>query len=120
MKLTVNLAGASREELIELTGRLISIIESQEARIAELEGQQKPPDTGLKGRKPPSWVKANKSAHPKKERKKRARGFARRREEPTHRAEHAMASCPECRTPLRGGRVRGPARLYPYPEYGRE
>ena len=40
MKLTVNLAGASREELIELTGRLISIIESQEARIAELEGQQ--------------------------------------------------------------------------------
>ena len=116
MKLTVNLAGASREELIELTGRLISIIESQEARIAELEGQQKPPDTGLKGRKSPSWVKANKSAHPKKERKKRARGFARRREEPTHRAEHAMASCPECRTPLRGGRVRGRRQIISIPE----
>ena len=115
MKLTVNLAGASREELIELTGRLISIIESQEARIAELEGQQKPPDTGLKGRKSPSWVKANKSAHPKKERKKRARGFARRREEPTHRAEHAMASCPECRTPLRGGRVRGRRQIISIP-----
>ena len=102
----MNVAGASREELIELTGRLISIIEAQEARIAELEGQQKPPDTGVKGRKPPTWVKADKPAHPKKERKKRAHGFARRREEPTHRAEHAMASCPECRTPLRGGRVR--------------
>ena len=106
MKLTVNLAGASREELIELTGQLISIIEAQETRIAELEGQQKPPDTGLKERNPPSWVKANKPARPKKERRKRTHGFARRREEPTHRAEHAMASCPECRTPLQGGRVR--------------
>ena len=106
MKLTVNLAGASREELIELTGQLISIIEAQETRIAELEGQQKPLDTGLKERNPPSWVKANKPARPKKERRKRTHGFARRREEPTHRAEHAMASCPECRTPLQGGRVR--------------
>ena len=120
MKLPVNLAGGSREELIELTGQLISTIEAQEARIAELEGQQKPPDTGLKERKSPSWVRANKPAGPQKERKKRAHGFARRREEPTHRAEHAMASCPECRTPLRGGGCGGAARLYPYPEYGRE
>ena len=103
MKLAVNVAGASREELIELTGQLISIIEAQGARIAELEGQRKPPDTGLKGHKPPRWVKANKPAHPKRERQKRAHGFARRREEPTHRAEHAMTSCPEFRTPL-GGR----------------
>ena len=64
MKLTVNLAGASREELIELTGQLISIIEAQETRIAELEGQQKPLDTGLKERNPPSWVKANKPGPP--------------------------------------------------------
>ena len=89
MKLPVNLAGASREALIELTGQLISIIEAQEARIAELEGQQKPPYTGLKERKPPSWVKANRPACPKKERKNRAHGFARRRDEPTHRMEHA-------------------------------
>ena len=115
MKLPVNLAGASREELIELTGQLISTIEAQEARIAELEGQQKPPDTGLKERKSPSWVKANKPAGPQKERKKRAHGFARRREEPTHRAEHAMASCPECRTPLRGGRVRGRRQIISIP-----
>ena len=112
MKLTVNLAGASREELIELTGQLISIIEAQETRIAELEGQQKPLDTGLKERNPPSWVKANKPARPKKERRKRTHGFARRREEPTHRAEHAMASCPECRTPLQGGRVRCRRQVY--------
>ena len=110
MKLTVKLAGASREELIELTGQLISIIEAQETRIAELEGQQKPLDTGLKERNPPSWVKANKPARPKKERRKRTHGFARRREEPTHRAEHAMASCPECRTPCRAGGCAAAAR----------
>ena len=57
--------------MIEQTGQLISIIEAQEARIAELEGQQKPPDTGLKGRKPPTWIKANQPAHPRKELKKR-------------------------------------------------
>ena len=32
-------------------------------------------------------------------------GFARRREEPTHRVEHATASCPDCQVPL--ARVRG-------------
>ena len=94
MKLPVNLAGASREELIEIIGQLISLIEAQEARIAELEGQQKPLDAGLKERKPPSWAKANRPARSKKEGKKRTHGFVRRREEPTHRVEHATASCP--------------------------
>ena len=106
MKLPVNLAGASREELIEIIGQLISLIEAQEARIAELQGQQKPLDAGLKERKPPSWAKANRPARSKKERKKRTHGFVRRREEPTHRVEHATASCPGCRVPLAGGRVR--------------
>ena len=106
MKLPVNLAGASREELIEIIGQLISLIEAQEARIAELEGQQKPLDAGLKERKPPSWAKANRPARSKKERKKRIHRFVRRREEPTHRVEHATASCPGCRVPLAGGRVR--------------
>ena len=59
MKLPVDLAEVSREELIEIIGQLISLIEAQEARIAELEGQQKAPTEGGKERKPPSWVKAN-------------------------------------------------------------
>ena len=92
--------------MIEIIGQLISLIEAQEARIAELEGQQKPLDAGLKERKPPSWAKANRPARSKKERKKRTHGFVRRREEPTHRVEHATASCPGCRVPLAGGRVR--------------
>ena len=75
--------------------------------LLSLEGQQKPPTYVLKQGKAPGWVKANRPARPKKERKKRSHGFARRLEEPTHPVEHATASCPDCGIPLIGGRVRG-------------
>ena len=114
MSLPEELAGFSREELIELVGRLFGHIQVLEARIAELEGQQKPP-TGVKERKPPSWVKANRPARSKGERRKRPHGFARRREEPTHRVEHATASCPDCQVPLTGGRVRGSRQVISLP-----
>ena len=102
----MDLDGASREELIEFIGHLFSHNQALEARIAELEGRQKPPTEGGKERRPPSWAKANRPDRPKKERQKRAHGFARRREEPTHRVEHATASCPDCGILLLGGRVR--------------
>ncbi len=102
----MNLGGVSHEELIQLVSQLLDHVEALEARISELEGRQKPPTEGGKERKPPSWVKANRTDRPKKERKQRAHGFARRREEPTHRVEHATASCPDCGTLLLGGRVR--------------
>ena len=86
MSLPEDLAGFSREELIELVGRLFGHIQVLEARIAELEGQQKPPTDAVKERKPPSWVKANRPTRSKGERRKRPHGFARRREEPTHRS----------------------------------
>ena len=79
MSLPEDLAGFSREELIELVGRLFGHIQVLEARIAELEGQQKPPTDAGKERKPPSWVKANRPARSKGERRKRPHGFARRR-----------------------------------------
>ncbi len=107
MELSVDLATASREELIHLIGQLVRHIEALETRIVELEGQQKPPKDALGEQKPPSWVKANRPARPKKERKKRTHGFARRREEPTHRVEHALARCPHCQVTLVGGRVCG-------------
>ena len=103
----VNLGRASREELIQLVSQLLDHVEVLEARISELEGRQKPPTEEGKERKPPSWVKANRPARPGKERKRRPHGFARRREEPTHRVEHATARCPDCQLPLQGGRVRG-------------
>ena len=114
MSLPEDLAGFSREELIELVGRLFGHIQVLEARIAELEGQQKPP-TGVKERKPPSWVKANRPARSKGERRKRPHGFARPREEPTHRVEHATASCPDCQVPLIGGRVCGSRQVITLP-----
>ena len=110
MSLPEDLAGFSREELIEL--RLFGHIQVLEARIAELEGQSKPPS---KERKPPSWVKANRPARSKGERRKRPHGFARLREEPTHRVEHATASCPDCQVPLTGGRVRGSRQVISLP-----
>ena len=109
MSLPEDLAGFSREELIELVGRLFGHIQVLEARIAELEGQRKPP-SDVKERRPPSWVKANRPARSKGERRKRPHGFARLRDEPTHRVEHATASCPDCQVPLTGGRVGAAAR----------
>ena len=110
-----DLAGFSREELIELVGRLFGHIQVLEARIAELEGQQKPPTDAGKERKPPSWVKANRPARSKGERRKRPHGFGRLREEPTHRVEHATASCPDCQVPLTGGRVCGSRQVITLP-----
>ena len=115
MSLPADLAGFSREELIELVGRLFGHIQVLEARIAELEGQQKPPPDAGKGRKPPSWVRANRPARAKGERRKRPHGFGRLREEPTHRVEHATASCPDCQVPLIGGRVRGSRQVITLP-----
>ena len=54
MELPVDLAALSRGELIGLVGRLLSHIEALEARIAELEGQLKPPTDAGKKPKPPS------------------------------------------------------------------
>ena len=116
MELAVDLAALSREELIGLAGQLLSHAAALEERIAELEGQQKPPAGGVKERQPPSWVKANRPDRPRKERKKRTHGFARLREEPTYyRVEHATASCPDCQIPLLGGRVCGSRQVITLP-----
>ena len=98
-----------------MVGELLDHVEVLEARISELEGKQKPPKEGVKQRKPPSWVKANRPDRFGKERKKRAHGFARRWDEPTHRVEHATASCPDCGIPLPGWRVRGRRQIISIP-----
>ena len=106
MNLSVDLATASREELLHLIGQLLEHIAVLEARNVELAGQQQTPPDPLGEKKPPSWVKPNRPTGPKKARKKRVHGFARRREEPTHRVEHALAECPDCQVPLTAGRIR--------------
>ena len=101
--------------MIGLAGQLLSHAAALEERIAKLEGQQKLPAGGVKERKPPSWVKANRPDRPRKERKKRTHGFARLREEPTHRVEHATASGPDCQVPLLGGRLCGSRQVITLP-----
>ena len=111
----VNIGRASREELVQLVSQLLDHVEVLETRISELAGQQKAPTEGGKERKPPSWVKANRPDRPQEERQKRAHGFARRREEPTHWEERATASCPDYGTLLLGGRVRGSRQVISIP-----
>ena len=106
----VNIGRASREELVQLVSQLLDHVEVLETRISELEGQQKAPTEGGKERKPPSWVKANRPDRPQQERQKRAHGFARRREEPTHWEEHATPVVPAAGFPCRAGGCVGAAR----------
>ena len=110
MNSSLDLTTTSLEELLEVVGQLLEHIRVLEAHNAELEGQQKPPPDNLGEKKPPSRGKPNRATGPKKEKKKRAHGFARRREGPTHRIlqlKDALANCPHCQVPLLGGRVCG-------------
>lgn len=109
----VDLEKASPEELRDLVRLLLERAQFLEARVKELEAENERlrrdnERLGGKGEKkgPPSWTKANCPQSEKKDRKKRPKGFARRRDKVTHRVKHAYAECPECGTPLSGGRER--------------
>lgn len=109
----VDLEKAGVEELRDLVRGLLERVQLLEAQVKELETENERlrrenerlgGDGGKKD--PPSWAKANQPQSEKKGRKKRSKGFARRRDKVTHRVKHAYAECPECGTPLSGGRER--------------
>ena len=99
-----DLDSASREELIQVVSALLVKLEALEARVAELEEENRRLRSG-KGGGAVLGIKA--SRPPKeapKERKPRDRGYARRREEQVdERCEHAVEQCPECGRKLEGG-----------------
>lgn len=108
----VDLEKASPDQLRQLVRMLLDRLQLLEARVRELEAENERLRREIErlggegGKKPPSWVKENRPRSEKKERKKRPKGFGRRRDKVTHRVKHAYAECPECGTPLSGGRER--------------
>lgn len=102
----VDLEKASREELVDLVRQLLDRVLVLEARVKELESENERLRREVGEKKPPSWTKPNRPVKGKKERKKRDKGFARQRDKVTHRVKHAYSECPECGTPLSGGRER--------------
>lgn len=91
-----DLLKASRPELLKLIYDLIDENQSLKTQIAQLKAKlsEKPPP----GEKPklPSFIKPNKNTKKKKERRKRAQGYARMKDAPTKQVFHAYDVCPEC------------------------
>ena len=102
-----NLESLSREELEELVRVLWTEVQQLRSLLEEKEGPL-PPGAEATGQVP-SWVKPNRpkqaegSDTPAPERKKRARGFGRRCEEPTESIKHRLENCPDCGHKLAGG-----------------
>lgn len=94
---------ASRAELVAYITTLEATVAELQARVRELEarlGGSSPP--GMPGLKPHS-VPAD---APKRPRKRRAQGYARRRSrQPTQQVVHALEQCPRCGSGLAGGTV---------------
>jgi hypothetical protein len=97
-----DLHAASREELIELIYALLEKVERLEARVAELEEENRRLRQG-RGGGSPIIVKASRPVRECKERKRRERSFVRRREPADQEVRHALERCPECGQALHGG-----------------
>jgi transposase len=110
-QLTRQALEACVRDLLQANADLLLINGEQQERIVRLEEEV----ARLKGGKPPSkpprevpdFVKANRPkkdpAQPKKARKRRPHGFARKAEEPTQTVVHAPESCSRCGRKLEGG-----------------
>ena len=103
-----DLKGASREELLEVIGRLEAVIAGQQAVIDQLQRRITALEGGLKGKGRLGMPGNKPGARPgpterKGSRKPRPHGFARQRMAPAHRVEHVLETCPDCGTGLAGG-----------------
>lgn len=97
----------------QLTERVGVLLAAQEPRDGD---DPAPRPTTMPGLKPARTGSA--ALRPRPARHRRARGYGRHRLRPTMRQVHAMAECPDCRVPLRGGtrkRTREVIELAPAP-----
>jgi transposase len=107
-----DLDALTREELIALAKQLYTHVTQLEAELARL---RKDPPSGA-ARAVPAFVKADRVAKEKKERKKRSRSYVRRREEPTEVVVHAVDACPDCGRRLSGGHLHRSRQVIEIPE----
>lgn len=118
----VDLEKASPEQLRQFARMLLERLQLLQAHVKDLEAENERLRREIErlggegGKKPPSWVKENRPRREKRERRKRPKGFARRRDKVTHRVKHAYAECPECGTPLSGGRERSRRQVITLPQ----
>jgi ribosomal protein L34E len=95
------LPSLSQAQLIEIILRLREEVAALQARVAELEEENR---KLREGKGTPLAVKPSRPKREERERKHRGRAFVRRREaEPTERRAHAIEQCPECGRKLQGG-----------------
>jgi transposase len=103
-----DLDALTREELVALAKELWEsnqLLQSEVSTLrAEIERLKKDPPSGST-RTVPSFIKPNRSAKPKKPKKKRPHSYVRHREEPTRIIEHSLSQCPDCGRKLNGGWV---------------
>jgi hypothetical protein len=92
---------ATVAQLTQRVGELLAATAAGDEPAADDGGGERPRPAGMPGLKP-----ASPPARPPRPRKRRARGFGRRRMEPTARQVHAVARCPLCAVPLRGRAVK--------------
>ena len=114
MDTETELNGSSRGDLLAVIADQQKTIADQQAVITELRrrveylerrGSPSGPSLGMPGNKSTSKRRGSGRLDKIPARKRRPRGFARRRMEPTRRVIHAPESCPECGTGLAGGWV---------------
>jgi hypothetical protein len=109
----------SKDELVQLVQELLQVNAEQQTRITELEAEivrlrSGPPPSGI-ARAVPSFVKPNRPAKEKRDRKPRKHSFVRLREEPT-RVEHHFPERCSCGQRLSGGWLHDSRQIIDIPE----
>ncbi len=95
------LTSASREELLEIIQSLLGRVQELEARVTQLEEENRRLRQGGGGM--PLVVKPSRPRKEKQPRKPRLQAFVRRRETPDEVRYHAAECCPDCGRKLQGG-----------------
>ncbi len=101
---------ATRDELLSVIHALVAQVEALQSQVEGLQVQVRAQAEeiarlrkGGGGKDVPAWVKPNRPAREKKDRKPRGQAFVRRRESPDEIRVHACECCPKCGRTLTGG-----------------